>query len=103
VVDGAGVANQRFAVADADWKSVGRAWTPESNEFAAEQVEITGMAAPTKMGNRGSDEAEEVEEGPNLIPTVTTRGRRRSPGREQITASTQRYAGGRAMTLKPPV
>ena len=103
MVNGAGAANQRFVVADANWKSVGGAWTPESNEFAAEQVEITGMAAPTKMGNRGSDEAEEAEEGPNLIPTVMTRGRRQSPGREKITASTQRYAGGQAMTLKPSV
>ena len=30
--DGAGAANRRFAVAAADWKSVGGAWTPESGE-----------------------------------------------------------------------
>ena len=30
--DGAGAANRRFAVAAADWKSVGGAWTPESEE-----------------------------------------------------------------------
>ena len=31
VVAGAGTANLRFAVAAADWESVGGAWTPESN------------------------------------------------------------------------
>ena len=30
--DGAGAAIRRFAVAAADWKSVGGVWTPESEE-----------------------------------------------------------------------
>ena len=50
VVAGAGMANLRFAVAAADWESVGGAWAPESDQFAAELVEVTGMAARTELG-----------------------------------------------------
>jgi len=50
VVAGAGTANLRFAVAAADWESVGGAWAPESDQFAAELVEVTGMAARTELG-----------------------------------------------------
>jgi len=46
-------ANRRFAVADADWESVGGAWTPESEGFAAEQVEIAVVTNRTEMGIGG--------------------------------------------------
>ena len=76
-----GRANRRFAMADANWKSVGGAWTPESERFTAEQVEVAGMAARTEKKEIGGDERGGSGQGTlNLIPTVTTRGRQRSPG-----------------------
>ena len=38
--DGAGTANRRFAVAAADWESVGGAGTPMSEGRTAERIEI---------------------------------------------------------------
>ena len=50
VVDGAGAANRRFAVAAADWESVGGARTPESERFAAELVGDVGVTQRTESG-----------------------------------------------------
>ena len=54
-------ANRRFAVADADWESVGGAWTPESEGFAAEQVESRGDES-NRDGDRRVDGAEKAED-----------------------------------------
>jgi len=48
------MANKRFAVAAANWESVGGARTPESEGFTAEQIEIAGKATAIERGRNES-------------------------------------------------
>ena len=62
--------NRRFEVAAADWESVGRAYMPKSEGFAAEQVE-----SPRRQGWDGDGEMgrRHTKDSLNLIPNVVSR------------------------------
>lgn len=49
VADGAGAANRRYAVAAADWESVGGAWSPEFERNLARRTCDTRKAARSKQ------------------------------------------------------
>ena len=62
-------------MAAVDWKSVGRAWTPESEGFAVERIESSGRQTRSRGGGEMKSGRRRAKERLNLIPIVVSRRR----------------------------